>query len=70
MIWGKKRMAPKEYEEIIGRILTELDEDHANYQRLHMGYYGEHDSKAKNIYDLLVGLCMRIKNQFDSQERK
>lgn len=63
-------MAPKKYEEVIGRILTELDEDQATYQQLYRKYHGKDDFEAKWIHGLLVDLCERIKKKLDSQERK
>lgn len=59
-------MAPKKHEEIIGRVLIELDEEHSTYQRLHRKYYGKDDLEAKHTYGLLVNLCERIKKEFDS----
>jgi len=63
-------MSPKKYEEVIGRILTELDEQHADYQKLHRKFHGEDDPGAKHTYGLLIDLCERIKKELDSQERK
>lgn len=59
----------KIYEEVIGRILKELDEQHANYQKEHRKFHGKDDDAAKHTYSLLIDLCERIRKEI-SQERK
>ena len=60
----------KIYEEVVGRILKELDEQHANHQKTHRKFHGKEDNAAKHTYGLLVDLCERIRKEILSQERK
>ena len=53
------------HDEVISQILTELDNEHSTYQRLHRKYHGEEDLKAKQTHGLLCDLCNRIRKSIE-----
>lgn len=57
------------YDEIVSRILKELDMEHAGYQILYTKIYGVADPQAKNIYRLLANLCTRIRQDLHKEEK-
>lgn len=50
-------------DEIISKILVELDTEHAEYQRLHRKIYGKNDHNAEYIHKKMVNLCKRIREE-------
>lgn len=57
-------------DEIISGILLELDEEQAAYQQTYRKLHGEADEQARLTYQLMVGLCGRIRKEIMSLERK
>jgi hypothetical protein len=47
-------MSKKIYEEVIASRLVKLNQEHAEFQRLHKKFYGKWDDSAKFIHSLLV----------------
>ena len=60
----------KPHEIAIAELLKELDNDHAEYQRLHRKFYLEEDKKAKLIYVHLSNLLKRVIERIEFYERK
>jgi hypothetical protein len=59
-----------ECDEIIASILIELDREQATYQKTYRKLYGMADEQAHLTYQLMVGLCERIRKEIMSLERK
>lgn len=53
----------KKIDAIIGRIITELDDDQAAYQELCKRYHGRENEEAKRIHEMMVILCHRIRKE-------
>lgn len=58
------------HDEVISRIMVELDAEQAEYQKLYSKLYGETDMKAKQIYTMMTNLCKRIRMEISRSERK
>lgn len=50
-------------DDVIVKMMVELDGKQSNYQALYRHYYGKEDEQAKYIHNLLVSLCEEIKNR-------
>ncbi len=53
----------KAWEEVISEILIELDQEHAEYQRLHKKLHGSIDADAKYGYDSKVSLLELLRKR-------
>ncbi|MHA2220017.1 MAG: hypothetical protein ACXACY_29345 [Candidatus Hodarchaeales archaeon] len=51
------------YDEVISKILVEINKEQYNYQKTHVYIYGEPDKKAENTFKLLKGICIRIRDE-------
>ena len=58
------------YDEVISRILLELDSEHSEYQRLYDKVNGRQDLNAKYIHKRMIDLCERIRQEISKAERK
>jgi hypothetical protein len=59
-----------ECDEIIAGILIELDREQAAYQKTYKKLHGAADEQAHLTYQLMVGLCERIRKEILSLGRK
>ena len=58
------------FDEVISRILVELDVEQAEYQKLYRKVNGRTDTLAKHIHQRMVDLCERIRQELLMAERK
>jgi hypothetical protein len=58
------------YDEVISRILVELDKEQAQYQYLYKKIHGADDPHASHYYKQMSGLCERIRREILNNERK
>lgn len=58
------------YDDVISSILLELNNEHAQYQKLYKKFYGMEDDEAKHTHFLLVEICKRIRKEINLRERK
>jgi len=56
--------------DIIAGILVELDREQAAYQKTYRKLHGTADEQAHLTYQLMVGLCERIRKEMMSLGRK
>ena len=59
----------KKHDEVIARILVELHEEQGAYQEQYKKYYGKSDPDARNMNNLLVSLCERIRKEINNEKR-
>ena len=64
----RKRMS--NHDEVISKIVVELDKDHSTYQSLHRKYHGEEDLEAKHIHNMLTDLCDLIRKNLSLKGNK
>ena len=57
------------FDEVISRILVELDIEQAEYQKLYKKVNGRTDVLGKHIHQLMVDLCERIRQELFLAER-
>lgn len=57
----KKVAKNKNADEIIVKIISDLDQEQALYQTLYRKYHGKEDLEAKHTYRLLVDVCELIR---------
>jgi hypothetical protein len=60
----------KSYDIVISKIITELDQEQADYQYTYRKLHGDIDKESKHIYELLFDLCRRIRSEIKAEERK
>jgi hypothetical protein len=53
----------KKSDAVIARIVGELDDEQAAYQKLHRKYHEKDDEEAKRIHRMMVVLCQRIQKE-------
>lgn len=63
-------MTKKTVEEVISRVLVELNAEHAEYQKLYQKVNGQHDNMGKHMHQRMVDLCERIRKELLFAERK
>jgi hypothetical protein len=60
----------KSYEKAVAELLKELDDEHAEYQRLHRRFYMEDDENAKLIYRQRADEIKRLLKRIEFHERR
>jgi len=60
----------KSYEIAVAELLKELDDEHAEYQRLHRRFYMEEDENAKLIYKQRADEIKRLLKRIEFHERQ
>jgi len=57
-------------DEVISRIIVELDAEHAEYQRLFRRFNQRPDANSFAIHKIKIDLCERIRKELSQAERK
>lgn len=55
---------------VSARLLADLDEKQAIYQRLHRFYHGCEDQQAKHVHEMLVSLCREFVHKMESERKR
>jgi hypothetical protein len=58
------------YDEVISRIMVELDAEQAEYQKLYYNCNGRTDIMAKFQHQRMIKLCEKIRKEIMLAERK
>jgi hypothetical protein len=58
------------YDEVMSRIILELDTEYTDYQQLYIKLYGKYDSEAKLLHTVRINLCKRIIQELLNEQRK
>lgn len=55
---------------VSARLLADLDDKQAAYQRLHRFYHGCEDQKAKHVHEMLVSLCRDFVRETELERKR